>query len=186
MRKPVLFFILAIVGMVFSAGCLQVEKKQYKLKLTGVNSGTGTIKFINIVSQNEDEKDVSMKDFASLVTDYMEGDELLTKYPGLKIKDKKLFEEKGQLCGEVTFEFDSLETFRIYKYDESSPFMLIFDTFAGENYASSNGDYGKINANIVFWKKAQKEFTWETSSQLDTANVRSMVENYRSWKKGKK
>ncbi len=178
--------ILLVIGLCIAlAGCLQVEKKQYKLKLTGVNSGTGSIKFINIVSQMEDNKDVSMKDFASVITDYMEGDELLNKYPGIKIKDRKLFEENGLLCGEVTFTFDSLETFKIYRYDETSPFMLIFDSFGGETYEKSNGDYGKINANIVFWKKTEKEFNWETSIRLDTATTRSMVSNYRKWKKEK-
>jgi hypothetical protein len=185
MKKSTILLALALIGMIFSAGCLQVEKKQYKLKLTGANSGTGTIKFVNIVSQMEDNKDVTMKDFASLITDYMQGDELLNKYPGIKIKDRKLFEENGLLCGEFSFEFDSLETFKLYKYDESSPFMLIMDSFGSDNYQSSNGDYGKISANIVFWKKGTKEFSWETKSYIDTATTRSMMENFRSWKKGK-
>ncbi len=186
MKKTVLFAIFAVIGLVLTTGCLQVEKKQYSLKLTGPNSGTGTIKFINIVSQLEDGKDVTMTDFATLVDDYFKGDELLNKYPGIKITDRKMFEENGQLCGEVKFEFDSLEAFKIYKYDQTSPFMLIFDSFGGDTYASSNGDYGRINANIVFWKNGQKEFTWETTNQIDTANVRSMVKNYRTWKKEQK
>lgn len=184
MKKSGFVLIVLLIGIMLT-GCLQVERKICKLKLTGKNTGTGTIKFVNIVSQMEENKDVTMKDFASLITDYMEGEELLNTYPGIKIKDRKLFEENGLVCGEFSFTFDSLQTFKIYRYDETSPYMLIFTSFGTETYVSSNGDYGKIDANIVFWNKDMKEFNWETSAQIDTATTKSLIKNYRAWKKDK-
>jgi hypothetical protein len=184
MKKSLSIMIAMLISIFFISGCLLVEKKVFKLTLTGANSGKGSIKYVNILSQKEDGKDKTMKDFAELISDYLEGDKVKDTYPGIKNVKKRVFEENGVLCGEFTFDFDSLEAFKIYRYDNDSPYMLVMEDMMGEEYAPSNGEYGRINAKIVFWNKKQKEFTWETKMNTDT-NCVSLLDSYKKWEKGK-
>ena len=61
------FHILALAFLaLLISGCLTVEKKEYTFEFTGKNSGTLTIKYINIMSSMDDEEDVSEDDFDEL------------------------------------------------------------------------------------------------------------------------
>ncbi|MBI5324704.1 MAG: hypothetical protein HZB41_05445 [Ignavibacteriae bacterium] len=179
--------LVLIIGLIFINGCLTVEKKEYKVKITGPNSGKGTIKYINIVSQKDDGKDVSMKDFAELITDYIEGDKIQNDFPGIKNVNKRIFEEKGVLCAEFTFDFDSLHRIKLFKYDKDSPYMLLVkESFNNEEYVESNGEYNINNMPIVFWNKNTKDFSWKTKVATDSTNIISLLDQYKSWEKSKK
>ena len=180
--KKILILFLA-VSLILLSGCISVERKIYKIQMTGPNSGHATIKFINIVSQKDNDRDVSMKDFAELVTDYVEGPKVEDDYPGATNFKKRLFEEENVLCAEFTFDFDSLSIPKLFQLDQNSPIMLMIkDNSAGEKYFSSNGTWGGDNMPVIFWKKTDKVLEWETTLQSDLEKSVSMVENYRSWK----
>ena len=104
MTKLKVLFVFLLSAFIFS-GCLTVEKKEYVFKLTGKTSGTLTIKYINIISNNEDDKDVSEQDFQELINDYFNGSSIDEYYPSAKNIEKRLYEENGVLCMEVTMNF---------------------------------------------------------------------------------
>ena len=76
MRKIATFIMLAAAAVLLG-GCLGVEKKEYRFTLNPDGSGSGVIRYVNVVSIDdnsgtEEAKDVSFKDFAELVSDYLE------------------------------------------------------------------------------------------------------------------
>ena len=187
MKKMFFTVFVLFFSMILINGCLTVEKKEYKIKLTGPNSGKGIIKYINILSQKDNEKDVSMKDFAELITDYIEGDKIQNDFPGISNVQKKIFEENGMLCAEFSFDFDSLNHVKLFKYDKDSPYMLMVkESFSNEEYVESNGEYNINNMPVVFWNKNTKEFNWKTRVATDSNNVISLLDQYRAWSKNKK
>ena len=184
MRKnsAVAFFVLFFT-IVFFSGCLTTEYKEYRLKIKKDGSGTAFIKHVNILSQKDEGKDQSFKDFAELVTDYIDGDKLQGDYPDAKIVSKKLFEENNMLMGEFELEFEGIETFKLYKFDGDSPYMFYVDSFS-ETYVESNGTYNPDVMPIIFWDKNTTELyikTRVTDLTDDTSHV-SLVEQYRKWK----
>ena len=184
MKRIFVFLSLTLALLLYLNGCLSVEKKEYKVTLTGKTSGKAVIKYVNIQSQKEDDKDVSMKDFASLVTDYIDGNKPEDEFPGAKNIKKKLYEENGILIAEFEFEFDSLETVKLFKYNDDAPYMLLYkESFPSETHLDCNGEYGRNGFSISIWDKKQKEFIWKTTSSTDTTNMISLVKQYRNWKK---
>ena len=112
---------IAIVGMLLMGlmigltGCLTPEYKEYYYTINDDGTGEGRMKFINLVSEEEDEEDVSAKDFGELITDYYEGEQFSEDNPHLTITDKKLYEEEGMLMGEVWFTFESADSIGFYR-----------------------------------------------------------------------
>ena len=107
-RYSLIFTVLALIA----TGCLTVEKKIYTFHFTGKTSGTLTIKYVNLLSMSdygEDEDgnaiDNASEDFDDLVGTYLNGTTLEETYPLATNVQKRLFEENGQLCGEVTMDF---------------------------------------------------------------------------------
>jgi hypothetical protein len=175
--------LIIVLSIVFLTGCISVEKKIYRIQLTGPNSGHASITFINIVSQKDNDRDVSMKDFAELVTDYVEGPKVEDDYPNATNFKKRLFEENNQLCAEFTFDFDSLSIPKLFRLDDKSPLMLfVKDGTNNEKFASSNGVWGGDNMPVVFWKSTDKNLEWEINVQTDFEKTVPLVEDYRSWK----
>ena len=71
--------LIIILGLVMSS-CLTTEKKEYVFKFTGTNSGTLTIRYINLMSSSDDSTDISKDDFQDLLNKkiLVAFDELLT------------------------------------------------------------------------------------------------------------
>jgi len=182
MTKLKVLFVFLLSAFIFS-GCLTVEKKEYVFKLTGKTSGTLTIKYINIISNNEDDKDVSEQDFQELINDYFNGSSIDEYYPSAKNIEKRLYEENGVLCMEVTMNFDNLEAVRLFQYDKKSPIMFRPTVEADkETYLSSNGRYGGETMPVVFWDRKFKELTLSTTvSEPDETSV-SLLQQYKLWK----
>lgn len=175
-------FMLILAFVIGFTSCLTVEKKEYTYELKGDNSGKLTIKYINIYSIMDDGQDVSTADFSELIDKYINGDQLIQDFPAASNISKRLFEENGQLCGEVTLEFNDLNSARLYQYDQNSPIMMNISTaFDSETYLSSNGDYGNDHMPVVFWTKNSKKLIVTTSVSTPDETSVSLVDAYRNW-----
>lgn len=177
-----LFTVLSLALLITS--CLTVEKKEYKFELTGKNSGKLTIKYINIFSSGADSVAQISDDFNDLQTNYIAGDKIEQDYPTATNFKKRLFDENGQLCAEVTMDFPDLAAARLYQPDKDSPIMFCVSTaFDTENYLESSGEYGGDFMPVVFFEKGSKELNLTTKiTAPDSASVSLINE----WKKSKK
>lgn len=176
--------ILAFVLLAFLvSSCLTVEKKEYTFELTGKNSGILTIKYINIMSIKDDTTDVSEADFEELINTYYKGDQLEKDYPDVVNIEKRLYEENGVLCGEVTIEFTDLVTARLYQLNKKDPIMFsVQSTYDSETFLESNGEYGGEIMPVVFWPPKEKFLRLITSVMQPDETMISLVEEYREWK----
>ena len=174
--------ILCIVTLTFLAGCLGVEKKEYSFKLKDGQSGTATIKYINIFSTDDNEKDVSFKDFGELVSDYLEGNKIEQDYSGIRDVKKRLFIENNTLCGEITFAFDSLSHVKMFRY-EDGPYMFYVNSGSSpsEKFETSNDTFGGEKMPVIFWNKNTKDFQFRTLVTEDVTGKRSFVKLYKMW-----
>ena len=173
---------LTLIVLIFSS-CLTVEKKEYSFELTGNNSGRLTIRYINIISVMDDGKDVSEEDFTDILDRYINGDQLEQDFPGATNIKTRLYEQNNQLCGEVTLDFPSLSSARLYQYDKNSPLMMsISAAFDSETYVSSNGSYGNDYMPVVFWPASTKVMNVTTSVSAPDETALSLVGEFRKWK----
>ena len=95
----------ALAGTLLLTGCLATEYKTYRCTLNADGSGSGTITFQNIFSQDDDSADVSTSDFDELISEYLNGSKFEEENPRLHVTGKRLYEEKGELMGEVSYTF---------------------------------------------------------------------------------
>lgn len=180
--RPKIKNILFISALAIFAGCLGVEKKEYTIKLKGGESGTATIKYINIFSNDDNEKDVSFKDFGELVSDYLEGNKIEQDFPGIRDVKKRIFIENNTLCGEITFAFDSLSHVKLFRY-EDGPYMYYVNTGSSpsEKFEVSNGTFGGEKMPVIFWNKNTNDFQFRTLVTEDVTGKRSFVKLYKMW-----
>jgi hypothetical protein len=190
--KIIVVIMLAVAGAVLLSGCLGVEKKEYRFTLNPDGSGSGVIRYVNIVSIDdnsgtEEAKDVSFKDFAELVSDYLEGTKFDDDHPYLKVTGKKLLEENGVLVGEVAFTFASLDSVGFFRRPqcECCPVLYFNKTETGnETIAETNGRLveGVASSPFIEWEGGAREFVFKTTVQADLSGTRSMVDYHRTWK----
>jgi len=184
MKRHVFTLLAFAVLAILVSSCLTVGKKEYTFTLTGKNSGTLTMKFINIMSIKDDSTDVSNEDFEELLTSYLNGDQIEKDYPTATNIQKKLFEENGQLCAIVSMDFPDLATARLYQRDKKSPYMLcIKSALDSESYLDSNGEYGGEIMPVVFWEPKLTKLTLSTEVTQSEENTVSLLGKYRKWKK---
>jgi hypothetical protein len=186
-QKSFIAIIFTLTAVMLFTGCLVFEKKEYRFKINDDGSGEGTIRYVNIVSSDDNGRDVSFKDYAELVTDYIEGTKYEDENPGLKISGKKLFEENGALVAELKFSFstpDSAGFFRIPGQNCSTVMYFIKNSGGQETVTESNGKIitGVGDSPFIVWDSAVKEFTFKTSIQIDTTSSRSLVVMHRKMK----
>lgn len=175
------FAILALAVLITS--CLTVEKKEYTFQFTGINSGKLTIKYINIFASSIDSSSQLADDYKDLKSTYIDGEKIELDYPGASNIRKRLFEENGQLCAEVTMDFADLASVRLYQYDKKSPFMFCVNTaFDTETYQESSGQYGSESMPVVFFDAESKVLRLTTKvSAPDSLSVSLLSE----WKREK-
>ena len=186
----VLVFASVLVGLLLMTGCIAVEKKEYRFKLNADGTGEGTIRYVNILSGDDNGKDVSFKDFAELVTDYLQGTKFEDDYPALHVTAKKLAEENGQLVGIVDFTFTSLDSVGFLRHAKCDccPVQYFINTDKGkETVTETNGQIVTAVSPSPFieWEPKTHDLTLKTTLMDDTTGSRSMITYYRSWK-GKK
>lgn len=181
MKSTLQKLVLVTITAVSLTGCLTVERKSYKITMTGKESGKCTITFQNIVSSKDEGKDISFKDFAELVTDYLQGTKLEDEMAGVHHVQKNLISVGGVLNGEMSFEFDSLSALRMYRYNETAPLMMYLGTMNSETYETSNGTYGGEKMPVIFWPSNHNHITLSTKvTEIDTSHI-SLAKQYASW-----
>lgn len=186
MKKTLLSLPILALILLFISGCLTCEKKEYTFKMTGENSGTLTIKYINIMSSMDDTLDVSEEDFMTLINDYYTGSSVEDEFPGTTLVDKKLFEENGVLCGEITLAFSDLSLVKLYQYEDKGPFMypLNCGTLDSETFEGGNGVYGGDIMPVVFWDRGIKSLEMNTTVTIPDETTVSLLDEYLEYKSG--
>jgi hypothetical protein len=173
-----------LAAVVMLCGCLASQYKEYHYRLNSDGSGEGVITYVNIVSQEDEEKDVSLKDFGELVDDCLEGSSFEDENPHLRLTDKKLYEKDGVLMGEVRFTFDNMDSIGFYRTSdcECSPYMFYLGSLS-ETYVESNGSYLGVNRDfpILIWEGDRDEFYFKTSILEDLSDCHSLLPLYKTW-----
>jgi hypothetical protein len=182
--KPLTSLTLAaLASMTLLVGCLTVESKEYHITLSTDHSGQATIKFINIMSEADDSVDISDDDFQQLIEFYLNGNELEKENPGFQNVKKRLFQENGVLCGEISFRFDSLEAVRVFKYDKNSPYMYaVGSPLSSEQYVESNGKLGRDWMPVIFWPSDTREMYIKTKLLSEATFQQSLLKNFEAWR----
>jgi hypothetical protein len=175
-------FFLVLSAAVLLSGCLTVETKEYLIKLKNGQSGEATIRFINILSESDDTTDITQEDFQTLIETYVRGNKLERDNPGFRNVKKRLYEEKGVLCGEITFTFDTLSAVRLFKFDKDSPYMYYASNpLSSETLVETNGILGEQWMPVVFWKKDTREFYVKTKVTSEARFRTSLLKQFREW-----
>jgi hypothetical protein len=176
------FFLISLQG------CLTVETKEYSFKVKKDKSGSGKIKYINIMSDNKDSANIVESDYNDLIESYLHGKKLEEEFPAIKNVQKKLYEEDNQLCGELTFDFDDITKLKFYKYKDDGPWCYYISNFnfssGTESYFSSNGTYGGENMPVIFWDSDLKSFEFKTTVTQPGKNTQSLLSMWKD--KGEK
>lgn len=163
MKRSSISLFLIVVLSVFITSCLTVEKKEYTFLLKDNNSGTLTIKYINLMSMKDDTIDVSASDYMELTSSYINGSQLESDYENATVRSKRLFEENGVLCGEVIIDFTDMSSVGLFQYEPKGPYMINIGSFLdGETFLGSNGDYGGDIMPVVFWPKGNEVLSLTT------------------------
>lgn len=181
MNKLIKSIILIFIAVGVSS-CLTIEKKEYTFEINGDGSGSLRIKYINILSMKDDTANVTKSDFLELVANYVEGDQIAQDYLDATVRSKRLFEEKGVLCGEVILDFKTLRSVGIFQYDLNCPYMYNINSFIdSEAFVSSNGEYGGDIMPVVFWPKTLGRLKLTTSITNPDETTVTLLDEYRMW-----
>lgn len=178
MRNLITLFVLGTLVLTLQ-GCLTVETKEYSFKIKKDRSGSGKIKFINVMSDSKDSLEQVENDYSDLIESYLHGKKPEDEFQGTKNIEKKLFEEDNQLCGEITFEFEDITKLKFYKYKDSGPWCYYISNFnfssGAESFFSSNGIYGGEHMPVIFWDGGQSEFEFKTTLTQPAKNTVSLL-----------
>ncbi len=145
------------------------------------------MKYINILSQDDDGEDKSDDDFQELINDYIEGGTFEDDNPNLKVTRKELFEENGQLCGIVEFEFEDVNKIGFLSFADCkcAPLLYYFGSL-GETYVESDGKYldedESYTMPMIEWPHKTKKVSFKTNVQEGTDDCRSLLVKYKEWK----
>jgi len=182
MNKGIIKIVNFAFILLFLSSCLTVEKKEYTFQMKDKNSGTLTIKFINILSMKDDTSNVSESDFEELIAKYIDGNEIEADFENAIIRGKRLFEEEGVLCAEVIIDFNDLASVGLFQYDEESPYMFNVGSFLdSESFLKSNGRYGGEVMPVVFWPESLTNFELTTYLTSPDENTISLLYQYKNW-----
>lgn len=153
--------ILLIIGALGVSGCLTAERKETIFTVKPDGSGSGKIIFYNIRSIEEDGKDVSLGDYNELVNSYMKGAKFEDFYPDFLNMKKRLYRDKDQLNGELSFEFLHFNDVGLYRHQGTGPWMYHVGPkadFSVEHFENSNGTVANEKMPVVFWPDDTREF----------------------------
>jgi len=178
--------LMVVVIVIAMSGCLATEIKEYHFQINYDGSGSGTIKYINIVSEEDDEKDVSFDDFGELITNYLEGTAIEEENPGYTILGKELNVVDSQLIGEIKFEFNLLEKVSFWRDQlcECSPILFYFGSLS-ETLQETDGTYLHTDENefpLIMWPANTTEFSFKTHVKEDMSDAHSLAPLYQTWK----
>lgn len=153
--------ILLLACTLGMGGCLTAERKETVFIVKPDGSGTGRIVFYNIRSIEERDEDVSIRDYNELLSNYLKGRKFDDFYPEFINLKKRLFEQDGELNGELTFEFLHYNDVGLYRYREDGPWMYYVGPradFSVEHFDASNGTVPGEQMPVAFWPAGTTEF----------------------------
>ncbi|MEI8046410.1 MAG: hypothetical protein WCI92_03445 [Bacteroidota bacterium] len=178
--KTIFRFLLLIIIPISIAGCLTCERKEYVFQLTGENSGKLTIKYINIFSSLIDSTGELSADYDELINLWLKGEKLERDFPEATKFRKRIFEEDGTLCGEVTMEFDDLSKVHLYRFKNSGPFMFSLSSFNddGETFLQTNGELGGEKMPVIFWPAEEQSLRFSTKIATPDSSCVSMLKQW--------
>lgn len=179
--------ILTLFCLVIS-GCLTSEFKQYFFKVNADGSGTGTIKFINIVSEEDEGQNVSNIDFDELINNYINGTSFEDANPNFNVISKELFVDGGMLNGQVEFTFDNFQEIGFYHYKNSdyAPVMFYLGSMS-ETLLETDGEYlggytdEEEGIPMIVWSPKTTEFSFKTIVKDEMSNAHTLLDNYNIW-----
>lgn len=175
-----LFFILSFA----LSSCLTVATKEYTIVFDSNNSGTLTIKYINLISQKEDGEDVSEKDYKELIDKYFDGQELEKTYNGATNFRKRLYVENNQLCAEIKMDFIDLKAIKIFQLNKKSQYIMnLKGLLNSESYVESNGVFAGEEIQLVLWDRKSKVLTLKTKVTEVDENCVGLANEYSKHKK---
>lgn len=181
LKLSVVFFV-----SIFLTGCLTVEKKHYEYTLNADGSGSGKIVYENIVSSKDEEKDVSITDFAELMDGYMNGDRFESDNPNFTVTGKNLYEKNGQLWGEVTFTFaNAMDAGILFEKDcNCTPVYVNISDFSEEFDTSNSGVFlgAESKINLIKYPSGTKKIEFSTYVQRDLENTVTLLKLYNASK----
>ncbi|RLC56388.1 MAG: hypothetical protein DRH89_05765 [Candidatus Cloacimonadota bacterium] len=185
LKVAVKILLLAALCFILSS-CLNTEFKQYSFKINADGSGTGTIKFINIVSEEDEEQNVSTTDFDTLINNYINGTTFEEANPNFNVISKELFVENGVLNGQVEFTFKDFQDIGFYHYQRSEHAPIMFYLGAlSEIFLETDGEYigGDEESEIpmIVWTPGTTEFTFKTAVKDEMSNANSLLDLYNLW-----
>lgn len=184
--KNVLNKIIIVLLGIFLSSCLTTEYKEYRFTFNSDGSGSGVIKYVNIVSQEDEEKDVSFTDFGELIDEWLKGSSFEDENPSYTVVRKELYEENGVLCGEVEFTFDSFRQAGFIRFEDCdcAPILYYMGSLS-ETYMESNGTYFSDETDMDFpvmsWKPGISEVFFKTQVQEDLSDCHSLLPLYKTW-----
>ena len=182
-KLQTLSLMLVLLFIIVFSGCLTVEQKLYTFEIENDGSGRGTIKFINLVSEEDDEKDVSFKDFGELISDYIEGTQFENDNPHYYVLSKDLYEENGVLVGEVNFTFNHADSIGFFKTEgcNCAPYMYYMGSLS-ETLIETDGEYLGDDFPVIIWSNNTRKFVFKTSVKEDMSDAHPLLPLYNTWK----
>jgi len=182
--KNLIRFIILILVPVSISSCLTCERKEYVFQLTGENSGKLTIKYVNIFSSLIDSTGELTADYEELAYMWLKGDKLENDFPQAKKIRKKLFEENGILCGEVTMEFDDLSKVRLHRNIKGGPYLFSISEVNddGETFLQTNGEFVDGEIPVLSWREDARTLRFSTKIATPDSTCVSML---KMWKENK-
>ncbi|MDP8221163.1 MAG: hypothetical protein P9X26_07445 [Candidatus Stygibacter frigidus] len=185
MKKIFMRIFMILLISFFLSGCLTTQFKEYRFTFNQDGSGTGSIKFINIVSEEDEDKDVSYADFQELINSYLQGEQFETDNPEFRVISKELFEENGQLCAKVEFAFVHYSDASFLKYDkcDCSP-MMYYAGDLSETVIETDGETmsGSESIPVYFWDNNSTTCYIKTQVKDDMSDAHEMMDIYKIWK----
>lgn len=179
-----ILFVMIVTGLMLSS-CLTCETKEYIFTLTGKNSGKLTIRYNNIFSNSLDSIGEIASDYDELVNMWLKGEKIERDFPKAKKIKKRLYEANGVLNGEVTMEFDNLEDVRLFRFNNSGPYIFSTSAFNddGEVFRTTNGIYGNDNTPVIFWNEEETSLRLTTRIAVPDSTTVSMLDTWKAHKK---
>ena len=174
-------FFLFCLAICMLTGCLTYEGKIFSYTLNKDGSVDLTVTYIGIRSADADSVESTYKE---LVDSYLNGDELLAKFPYGTIQSKRLYEKDGKLNGEVKVRFQTYADAGIY-YNKSKKIVVMgtepFQLTVDETVAKTNGTKPGTVTGLLIWEEDQRNLVIELSS----TGAESGVSLLDTWKKNK-
>lgn len=182
--KKLFQLLLLFLSVSMLSGCLTTEYKEYTFQINEDGSGNGIIKFINILSQEDDGMNVSASDFGQLIDEYLNGNSFEEENPYYQVTHKKLFEENGVLCGEVEFTFTHVDSIGFLSFNncQCTPLLYYLGSIS-ETLIDTDGNYLGLKRDlpIISWEAETKRVFFKTMVESDVSAGHSLLPMYNAY-----